>query len=315
MSNVSESLPVDVQAAGVELSVLHKKRFGLSFYGWLVIPAAVLLAAITLYPFFWMIVMSLFKVATRPGTQNEFVGFANYLALFKDHTWLRAWWIQAKYVAISLTIEFILGFAIALFLNNLRRGANLLTTIFLFPMMVAPVAVGFLYTYLYNASFGWYYWFLRTVGILQKGTILGDTNWALAGIIIADVWNWTPFMALVLLAGLKKVPLDQMEAAKCDGAKPIRRFIDVTLPNMVPIILIGVLIRFMDIMRYIDKIFVMTTGGPAGSTKTQAYYLFQIAFSYFELGRGAASGFILLLITIFMALLFVNIMKKKGVQR
>jgi len=300
---------------GRQLSALHKRRFGLSFYGWILIPAVVLLLVITLYPFFWMIVMSLFKVAVRPGAKNEFVGLSNYLQLFKDHTWVKGWWIQAKYVGISLTIEFLLGFAIALFLNNLKRGANLLTTIFLFPMMVAPVAVGFLYTYLFNASFGWYYWILRTLGILKQATILGNMTWAMAGLIIADVWNWTPFMALVLLAGLKKVPLDQLEAAKCDGAKPLRRFIDVVLPNMVPIIVIGVLIRFMDIMRYIDKIFVMTTGGPAGATKTQAYYLFQIAFSYFELGRGAASGFVLLLITIFMAMLFVNIMKKKGVQR
>ena len=135
------------------------------------------------------------------------------------------------------------------------------------------------------------------------------------GVIIADVWEWTPFMALVLLAGLKKVPLDQIEAAKCDGARTFRRFIDVVLPNMVPVIIIGVLIRFMDIMRYIDKIFVMTTGGPAGVTKTVAYYLFDIAFHFFDLGRGSASGFVLMLVTILLAMAFVNILKKKGVQR
>lgn len=299
----------------MELSVLHKKRYGLSFYGWMVIPAVVLLLAITVYPFFWMIVMSVFKVAVRPGAKNEFVGFQNYIGLFRDHLWVQGWGIQAKYVSICLVIEFLLGFAIAIFLNNVRRGANTLTTIFLFPMMVAPIAVGFLYLYIFNASFGWYYWFLRSVGILQKGSILGDLNWALAGIIIADIWEWTPFMALVLLAGLKKVPLDQIEAAKCDGAGSVRRFRDVLLPNMVPVIVIAVLIRFMDIMRYIDKIFVMTTGGPAGVTKTIAFYLFDVAFHFFELGRGAAMGFVLMLITIGLAIAFVNLLKRKGVQR
>jgi multiple sugar transport system permease protein len=304
-----------VVVSGRELSVLHRRRHGLSFYGWMIIPAVILLLAITVYPFFWMIVMSLFKVAVRPGAKNEFVGLVNFLELFKDHIWVAGWGIQAKYVGIALVIEFILGFTVALLLNSIRRGANLLTTIFLFPMMVAPVAVGFLYLYIFNASFGWYFWFLRTVGILKQGSILGDLRWALAGIIIADIWEWTPLMALVLLAGLKKVPLDQMEAAKCDGAGPIRRFIDVTLPNMTPVIVIAVLIRFMDIMRYIDKIFVMTTGGPAGATKTVSFYLFQAAFQYFELGRGAAMGFLLLLLTIGLAIAFVNLLKRKGVQR
>jgi len=304
-----------LETSGRQLSVLHKKRYGLSFYGWMVIPAVILLLAITVYPFFWMIVMSVFKVAVRPGAKNEFVGFRNYIQLFQDHLWVKGWSIQAKYVGISLTIEFLLGFTIALLLNNIRRGANTLTTVFLFPMMVAPVAVGFLYLYIFNASFGWYFWFLRTIGILKKGSILGDLQWALAGIIIADIWEWTPFMALVLLAGLKKVPLDQMEAAKVDGAGPVRRFIDVTFPNMVPVIVIAVLIRFMDIMRYIDKIFVMTTGGPAGATKTVAFYLFDVAFHFFELGRGAAMGFVLMLLTIGLAIAFVNLLKRKGVQR
>ena len=287
----------------------------MSFYGWMVIPAAFLLVLITVYPFFWMIVMSLLKVATKPGMKSEFVGLANYVGLVKDSLWVKGWVIQAKYVVISMSIEFILGFAIALFLNNLKKGANLVTTIVLIPMMLAPVAVGFLYLYLFNSSFGWYYWFIRSIGILQKGSILGDMSWAMAAIIIADVWEWTPFMALVFLAGLKKVPLDQLEAAKCDGAPPVRRFLDVTLPNMTSVIVIGVLIRFIDIMRYIDNIFVMTTGGPAGATKTVSYYLFDVAFRFFELGRGAAHGFVLLLVIMFIAMFFVNSMQKKGGQR
>ena len=140
---------------GMELSVLHRKRFILSFYGWMLIPAVVVLLIITVYPFFWMIVMSFFKVAIRPGAKSLFVGFQNYSNLIRDHIWLKGWVIQLKYVSISLSLEFILGFIIAIALNNMRRGANVITTIFLFPMMVAPVAVGFLYLYLFNASFGW----------------------------------------------------------------------------------------------------------------------------------------------------------------
>ena len=300
-----------------KLSVLHRRKYGLSFYGWVLMPAVILLALITIYPFFWMIVKSLFHVAIRPGQKDEFVWFANYIALFKDSLFVHGWLIQARFVVISLAVEFVLGFALALILNNLKRSANIVTTIILIPMMIAPVAVGFLYMYLFNSSFGWYHWFLKSAGLLSGGSILGDPTWAMAAIIIADVWEWTPFMALILLAGLKKVPLDQLEAAKCDGAPPIKRFFDVVLPNMTSVIVIGVLIRFMDIMRYIDTILIMTTGGPAGATKTVSYYLFDVAFRFFDIGRGAAHGFLLLLVTIIIAQLFVNVMNKtkKGLAR
>jgi len=302
---------------GQELSILHRKKFGMSFYAWILLPVIILLAAITLYPFFWMIVKSLYHVATRPGQHDEWVGLKNYIGLFKDGLFLNGWWIQLRYVVISLVVEFVLGFTLALFLNNLKRTANIITTIILIPMMIAPVAVGFLHMYLFNSSFGWYHWFLKSVGLLSGGSILGDMEWAMAAIIIADVWEWTPFMALIFLAGLKKVPLDQLEAAKCDGAPPVKRFFDVVLPNMTSVIVIAVLIRFMDIMRYIDTIFVMTTGGPAGATKTVSYYLFDVAFRYFDIGRGAAHGFVLLLVTIIIAQVFVTVMNKsrKGMAR
>lgn len=299
---------------GNQLSIIHRKRYGMSFYGWVMMPAVIILLVITVFPFLWMIVMSFIDIATRPNVPNEFAGLRNYVELFRDPLFLSAWWIQFKYVAISLSLEFTLGFIIALFLDNMQRGQNIVTTIILFPMMIAPVAVGFLYLYLFNSSFGWYYWLLRSIGVLEGGSILGHPGWAMAAIIIADVWEWTPFMALILLAGLKKVPLDQLEASKVDGASPTRRFFDVILPNMKAIIVIAVLIRFMDIMRFIDKIFVMTTGGPAGSTRTVSWYLFDTSFRFFELGRGAAHGFVLLVVIIIFAKFFVGALKKKGVE-
>lgn len=317
LRRVSKGRKASTGPAPQELSILHRKKFGMSFYGWILMPVIILLAAITLYPFFWMIVKSFYHVATKPGQHDEWVGLKNYIGLFKDGLFLNGWWIQLRYVVISLVVEFVLGFALALFLNNLKRTANVITTIILIPMMIAPVAVGFLHMYLFNSSFGWYHWFLKSVGLLSGGSILGDMEWAMAAIIIADVWEWTPFMALIFLAGLKKVPLDQLEAAKCDGAPPVKRFFDVVLPNMTSVIVIAVLIRFMDIMRYIDTIFVMTTGGPAGATKTVSYYLFDVAFRYFEIGRGAAHGFVLLLVTIIIAQVFVSVMNKsrKGMAR
>jgi multiple sugar transport system permease protein len=116
---------------------------------------------------------------------------------------------------------------------------------------------------------------------------------------------------LIVLAGLKSVPQDQLEAARVDGAGPIRTFLEVTLPNIKSVLLIALVVRFMDNVRYIDLIYVLTKGGPADTTKILPFYLYNVSFRYFEFGRGAALGFVLLLFTIFMALFFVNVVFKK----
>jgi multiple sugar transport system permease protein len=188
------------------------------------------------------------------------------------------------------------------------------------PMMVAPIVVGYLWRFLYNVSFGWYFWLAKSLGILSRDTILADaTPWLLSflpstafiAVVLADVWEWTPLIILIVLAGLKAVPQDQLEAARVDGAGPIRIFLEVTLPNIKSVLLIALVVRFMDNVRYIDLIYVLTKGGPANTTKILPFYLYNVSFRFFEFGRAAALGFLLLLFTIFMALFFVNVIFKK----
>jgi multiple sugar transport system permease protein len=188
------------------------------------------------------------------------------------------------------------------------------------PMMVAPIVVGYLFRFLYNVSFGWGYWFLKSVGVMSGETILANAKpWlfsfmpstAFMAVVVADVWEWTPLIVLIVLAGLKAVPQDQLEAARVDGAGPIRTFLEVTLPNIKAVLLIAVVVRFMDNVRLIDLIYVLTKGGPANTTKILPFYLYNVSFRYFEFGRGAAIGFILLLFTIIMGLFFVNVVFKK----
>jgi multiple sugar transport system permease protein len=124
---------------------------------------------------------------------------------------------------------------------------------------------------------------------------------AFMAVVAADVWEWTPLVVLIVLAGLKSVPQDQLEAARVDGAGSIRTFLEVTLPNIKSVLLIAMVVRFMD----------NTKGGPADTTKILPFYLYNVSFRYFEFGRGAALGFVLLLFTIFMALFFVNVVFKK----
>ncbi len=276
------------------------------FFFWLMAPALILLAAISLYPFFWLLYMMLHEVQLAPNAPDTWVGLRNFTQLLNDKKFLNGWVILFQYSALCMILEIGIGLMLALMLNN-ARWEKVLVTIFLMPMMMAPVIAGLVWYYLYNGTFGWYHWLLQSVGILGNRSILGSTDTAMLAIVIVDVWQWTPLIALIVLAGLKRVPQDQLEANMVDGAGPVRNFFSIMLPNLYPFLLIAILLRFMDNFRFIDAILVLTGGGPADSTKILPTYLFDVSFKYFELGRGAAIAFTLLLVTILLGMLLVRV--------
>jgi multiple sugar transport system permease protein len=289
------------------------------FHFWLMTPTIIVLAVITIYPFFWMIWMSLHETAMNPGETDVWVGLTNYIRLIDDETFLNGAKLLIWYFLICLTTEVLLGTGVALLING-RKWENFLVIVCIMPMMVAPVVVGYLWHFLYNVSFGWYFWLLKSIGILSSDTILANAKpWLLPflpstaffAVVAADVWEWTPLIILIVLAGLKAVPQDQLEAARVDGAGPLRIFCEVTLPNIKPVLLIALIVRFMDNVRYIDLIMVVTRGGPAETTKILPFYLYDICFRYFEFGRGASVGFLLLLFTIIVSMLCINVFFKK----
>lgn len=285
-------------------------------------PTIIILAVITLYPFFWMVVMSLHETAMDPDAQDQFVWFANYAKLFSDEPFLNGAYLLVWWFVICLGIELLLGTVMALLINN-SKFENLLIILLLMPMMVAPIIVGYLWRFLYNVSFGWYYWILKSAGLLSSDTILANAkpfllpflpSTAFMAVAAADIWEWTPLIMIIVIAGLKAVPQDQLEAARVDGSGPIRTFFEVTLPNIKPVLIVAVIVRFMDNVRLIDLIYVLTKGGPADTTKILPFYLYNISFRYFEFGRGAAVGFVLLLFIIIMSMLCVNVFLKKKVE-
>jgi multiple sugar transport system permease protein len=276
------------------------------FHLYLLLPAVIVLASISLYPFFWLIHMSLHEVQLTPNQPDVWLGLANFERLLTDRKFINGWTLLLKYSALCLVLQVGLGMLLAVILHN-SRFEKVLVTIFLMPMMMAPVIAGLVWYYLYNGTFGWYHWLLRSLGILGQTSILGSPNTAMIGIVVVDVWQWTPLIALILLAGLKRVPQDQLEANMVDGAGPVRNFISITLPNLYPFLLIAILLRFMDNFRFIDAILILTGGGPADSTKILPTYLFDVSFKFFELGRGAAIAFVLLLVTIILGMILVRV--------
>ena len=293
------------------------------FHFWIMTPTIIILATITIYPFLWMVVMSFKETAMNPGETDKWIGLHNYIRLLDDESFLNGVKLLIWFFVLCLSFEMLLGTGVALLINN-ARWENFWIIVFVMPMMVAPIVVGYLFRFLYNVSFGWGFWLLKSLGLMQGETILANaTPWflpffpstAFMAVVAADVWEWTPLVVLIVLAGLKSVPQDQLEAARVDGAGSIRTFLEVTLPNIKSVLLIALVVRFMDNVRYIDLIYVLTKGGPADTTKILPFYLYNVSFRYFEFGRGAALGFVLLLFTIVMALFFVNVVfKKKEVE-
>jgi multiple sugar transport system permease protein len=269
------------------------------------LPAILVLAAISLYPFFWMLYMSLHR-AEVGAASDAFVGLANFERLGRDQKFLNGWLLLLRYSALCLAVEVTLGVALAVILNR-SRWEKPLVTLFLMPMMMAPVIAGLVWFYLYNSTFGWYHWLLQSLGVLGPTSILGSPATAMWGIVLVDVWQWTPLVTLITLAGLKRVPRDQLEANMVDGAGELRNFFAITLPNLYPFLLIAILLRFMDNFRFIDSILILTGGGPADATKILPVYLFEVSFTYFKLGRGAAIALSLLVVTVILGMLLTRV--------
>lgn len=274
------------------------------FHFWLIAPAALVLAAISIYPFIWLIYMSLHTVNIAAG--DEWNNFANFTRLFSDKKYIDGWLLLIKYSALCLTFEIGIGVLLAVILNN-SKYEKIFVTLLLMPMMMSPVVAGLLFYYLFNGTFGWYHWLFQSLGILGESSILASSKTALYGIVLVDVWQWTPLITLITLAGLKRVPQDQVEAHMVDGAGPLRNFFAVSLPNIYPFLLIAILLRFMDNFRFIDTILVLTGGGPGNATRILPVYLFDVSFQFFKLGRGAAIALTLLIVTIILGMVLVKV--------
>jgi multiple sugar transport system permease protein len=204
-----------------------------------------------------------------------------------------------------VAMEFILGFALAVLIFKFVARQRLLTTLLLIPMMLAPVAVGLIWRLLLQGDFGMVIYYLRAVGLLaQNATVLSQPALVFPAIVAIDIWQWTPFVTLVMLAGLMSLPRAPFEAAMMDGAGPMRIFIDVTLPLLRPIIALVLLLRGIDAFKEFDKVFIMTGGGPGTLTELVSIYAYRVNFRNWDLGYGAAVAFMVYLVVLILCSVF-----------
>jgi multiple sugar transport system permease protein len=290
------------------------RRRGLSFEGRMLAPALAVLAAVSIFPFIYIIIMSLSQVRLIGGISLDWTGFDNWSRLFSDSAVWASWLRSVVYFCLSVGLEMALGIGFALAIYETRRGRNVIISLVLMPMFMAPVIVGLLGRFLTDSTYGLYAWVLDKVGIFN-GDILGGTKSAFIAVTLMDVWEWTPLIALIVLAGLSSMPRQVLEAAEMDGASYLDRLRDIVLPMLSGVIVVALLIRSMDAIRYFDIITNTTNGGPADATKIVPIRLYETAFRFFDLGYAAAIGLSMLAVTIVMANLFMRVLKRRGLAR
>ena len=273
-----------------------------------------MLAALSLFPFVYIIVMSLSRVGLIGGISFHWAGLDNWTRLFSDSAVGASWLRSIVYFVLTVGLELVLGIAIALCVHELVWGKNIALSLILMPMFMAPVIVGLLGRFLTDSTYGLYAWVLKETG-LYTGDILGSTTAAFAAVTLMDVWQWTPLIALIVLAGLASMPGQVLEAAKVDGATYWQRLRHIVLPMIAGVIVVALLIRSMDAIRYFDIIQNTTNGGPADATKTIPIRLYETGFRFFDLGYAAAIGLSMLAASILVANLFLKILHRRGLAK
>jgi multiple sugar transport system permease protein len=285
-----------------------------TFAGRMMAPALVVLAALSLFPFVYIVLMSLSRVGLIGGISLHWAAFDNWSRLFSDSTVGAAWFRSVVYFVLTVGLEMLLGIGIALLVHGLVWGKNLVISLILMPMFMAPVIVGLLGRFLTDSTYGLYAWVLKETHI-YSGDILGGTKSAFVAVTLMDVWEWTPLIALIVLAGLSSLPKPVLEAARVDGATYWQRLRHIVMPMIAGVLIVALLVRSMDAIRYFDVIYNTTNGGPADATKIVPIRLYETAFRFFDLGYAAAIGLSMLAVSILVANLFMRTLRRRGLAR
>jgi multiple sugar transport system permease protein len=261
-------------------------------------PAAVIMAIALLYPLGYMVWGS-FRAWDPSQTigEAEFVGLKNYVTLWNDPNFRESLWVTLKFAFFCVSIEMVLGVGLALLLDREIRGMSMLRTMFILPMMIAPVVVGLMWRYMYHPTVGTFNRLLDGLG-LPKVDWLGQH--ALTSVIIADIWQWTPFIFILSLAALQSLPRSALEAARIDGATAWQQIWHIKIPLMMPVLIVTGLLRLIDAFKVLEVILVLTEGGPGLSTEILALRISRTATEFRELGVAAAMSNYLLMLLLFL---------------
>ena len=278
-----------------------------SAFPWL-LPLITMLIVFAIIPFFYNIYLS-FHEFVPAKRALLFVGWDNLIRLFTDGVFWGSLKVSLFYTFVCLAIQLVLGMAIALLIDSDDPGFGIIRSVLTLTLVIPPAIAGMIFLIMEDANYGLIPWALKSVGLIgPEDTILSDPTLAIWGVMIVDIWQWTPFMVLILVAGLRSLPSEPFESAVIDGARPFQVFRKLTLPMLHKVIAVAVLIRGIDLWRMVDYVFVLTSGGPGTATYTLSLYSWQ-RFTFVQWGYGATISLFSLLVILFVGNAFIHFAK------
>lgn len=273
-------------------------------------PTVGVLVLLTIFPFLFSVVLSFSNVSVTNGLSIQFPSLGNWSQLIHDHELWTSMGNTVVFVVVAVAFEYVIGLLLAILLMQRDlKGTRFFRTVFLIPMTLASVAIGFTWRMLYNPSYGPIDAFLRAVGI-NAPVWLGNPHLALLSIAAVDVWEWTPFMFLLLIAALQGIPRETLEAARVDGTSWWENVRFIILPLVWPVSVAGILLRMIAAFQVFGRIYVMTGGGPGISTQSATLYAYYTGVTEFNLGYGSTLALALMIIVIVAAMILVGVTRR-----
>lgn len=295
----------DLTAQGVA-AARGGRRWGISTPWLLLAPALITMTLVGFWPLVYSLWISLTGfMPTNPDSFQGFIGLDNYVAALSSGQFWNSVWLTVLFTVLSTGCALLLGLGLAILFNMDLPGFRLLRVMILIPMLITPIAIGIMWRVMFIPNGGLLNYLLGMVGIPPMSWT-GSADSALLSLVLMDVWQWTPFMFLILYASIKALPASPFEAAQIDGANRGQVFRLVFLPLMRPMVLLAVLLRGIDAARTYDQIYVATRGGPNMATETLPIYLQRVSFRFFEIGYGAAVSWLFLLLLLGGVILFIR---------
>lgn len=281
-----------------------------------IMPAILVMAGGLLYPVVMAFYLSFYDWEIgRKLSEAPFVSFDHFVRMVADPQVWEVLWVTIRFGFWTITIEMTLGVALALLLEKPIRGASIFRTIFILPLMVSPVVVGLIWRYLFDARIGWINYYLSVWFGIEPQVWLGDPQLAFFAIVFTDIWQWTPFIFIIVIAGLQALPSEVVEASTIDGANWYQQIFLVKLPMIKSILVIALLMRLIDVFRGLEVMLIMTGGGPGRSTELLSLHIYNRAFDTQQLGYASAISVLLIAIVFGISTLILtmaNPMKSKS---
>lgn len=280
---------------------------------WFMLPVVATLLTFTIFPFLYNLYLTFVEYTlTDPSSMGEFVGLSNIVGAFSNPTLWTSLGITAAFVVSALVLETALGFVLAVLVNDTERFTGFYRIALLLPMAVAPISLATIGRVMLNAEIGVIPWMINNFTPFVAPQFLGP-DWALISVITFNVWQWTPFMFIIMYAGLSSVPEELLEAGRVDGARIWRIYAHIVIPYMKPVLLVGVLIRMIDLLRSFGLVYTLTSGGPGNSTRLFGIHIYETAFSFLDLGAAGAMAIVYMFSIVILSTLFIKVFKFEGV--